>query len=201
MFSRCMKGGPFDLSAEDAEKMLTAPLNPNGRPNSDVVRRRLKGRYVVQRDENGWLIDFVELPRSDAALYEVPFAHVRKNVKPLRDENNRKRMKERWWWLHGENRPGMRRAIAKLGRCIVTPEVSKHRLFAWMNTAFVPDHKLHVIARDDDYFMGALQSHVHEIWTLATCSWIGKGNDPSYKLSDNLRHLPISMAARHGTKR
>src|SRR5690606_23801530 len=28
------KGGPFDISGDLASKMLAAPLNPNGRPNS-----------------------------------------------------------------------------------------------------------------------------------------------------------------------
>ncbi len=32
------KGGPFNLDANLAAKMLNAPINPNGRLNSDVVR-------------------------------------------------------------------------------------------------------------------------------------------------------------------
>jgi hypothetical protein len=98
------------------------------------VKRRLIGRDVVQRNQDGWLIDFVDRTEQDAALYERPFEYVKEHVKPLRDTNNRKRMKERWW-LHGENRPGMRRALAGLQRCIVTPEVAKHRIFTWMNDA------------------------------------------------------------------
>jgi hypothetical protein len=31
------KGGPFDISADAAGQMLNAPLNPNGRPNADVL--------------------------------------------------------------------------------------------------------------------------------------------------------------------
>ncbi len=77
-------------------------------------------------------------------------------------------------------RPALRQAAATLTRYIVTPEVAKHRIFAWVDKDIIPDHKLHVFTRDDDYFFGVLQSFVHESWTLATCSWIGKGNDPSY---------------------
>src|SRR5262249_8862817 len=58
-FLGVMKGGPFDLTAEQARAMLAAPLNPNGRPNSDVVKRRVIGRDIVQRARDGWLIDFV----------------------------------------------------------------------------------------------------------------------------------------------
>ena len=77
-FLGVMKGGPFDLTEEQAKAMLSAPLNPNGRPNSDVVKRRLIGRDVVQRNQNGWLIDFGEMSESEAALYELPFEYVRR---------------------------------------------------------------------------------------------------------------------------
>lgn len=179
-FLGMMKAGPFDISAEDARRMLAQPLNPNGKPNSDVVKRRLGGRDITARDSGGWIVDFgVDLPKAEAALYEWPFEYVRKHVKPLRDVNRRPRMQKRWW-IHGEARPGLRRALAGLPRCIVTPEVSKHRIFVWMSTEVIPDHKLHVFPRADDYFFGVLHSQAHEEWTLGNCSWIGKGNDPSY---------------------
>ena len=62
-FLGVMKGGPFDLTEEQARAMLAAPQNPNRRPNSDVVKRRLIGRDVVQRNQDGWLIDFGEMIR------------------------------------------------------------------------------------------------------------------------------------------
>jgi type II restriction/modification system DNA methylase subunit YeeA len=88
----------------------------------------------------------------------------------------------------------LREAIAKLKHCIVTPEVSKHRVFVWMDSTTVPDHKLHVIARDDDYFFGVLHSRVHEVWSLAQCSWIGVGNDPSYSSTRTFETFPFAWA-------
>jgi hypothetical protein len=44
----------------------------------------------------------------------------------------------------------------------------------------VPDSRLAVIARDDDYFFGVLQSRIHELWSLATSPRHGAGNDPTY---------------------
>jgi type II restriction/modification system DNA methylase subunit YeeA len=189
-FLGVMKGGPFDLTEEAARVMLSAPLNPNGRPNSDVVKRRLIGRDIVQRSRGGWLIDFGDMTEAEAALYEKPFEYVREMVKPLRDKNRDRSMNQSWW-LHGRSRPALRRAIAGLLRCIVTPEVSKHRIFTWMDTDVVPDHKLHVIARDDDYFLGVLQSRIHERWTLSTCSWMGVGNDPSYNSATTFETFPF----------
>ncbi|MGB8673681.1 MAG: DNA methyltransferase [Candidatus Acidiferrales bacterium] len=187
-FLGVMKGGPFDLTAEQATAFLSAPLNPNGRPNSDVVKRRLIGRDIVQGGHDGWLIDFLDRSEKEAALYELPFEYVREHVKPLRDTNNRKRMKERWW-LHGENRPGMRRALKGLDRCIVTPEVAKHRVFVWMKTDVVPDHKLHVIARHDDYMFGVVHSRLHEVWSLRLGSTLE--DRPSYNSATTFETFPF----------
>jgi len=189
-FLGVMKGGPFDIDADTARRMLESPLNPNHRPNSDVVRRRLGGQDVTGRPRDGWIVDFNQMKETEAALYEMPFEYVRGHVKPVRDKVRDPLMRANWW-LHGRSRPALRRATQGLGRCIVTPEVAKHRLFVWMDTDTVPDHKLHVIARDDDYCFGVLQSRVHEVWTLAQCSWIGVGNDPSYSSTRTFETFPF----------
>ena len=96
-----------------------------------------------------------------------------------------------YWWIHGEPRPGLRNSIKNLSRCIVTPEVAKHRLFIWISTDIIPDHKLHVFSRDDDYFFGVLHSRLHEIWSLKMGSWMGVGNDPSYSSSRTFETFPF----------
>jgi len=60
----------------------------------------------------------------------------------------------------------MREAIDSLDRFIVTPAVSKYRLFAWLRESAHPDHALVVFARADDYFFGVLHSKLHEVWSL-----------------------------------
>jgi type II restriction/modification system DNA methylase subunit YeeA len=189
-FLGVMKGGPFELSADDAKRMLRAPLNPNGRPNADVVKRRLGGQDVGGQGRGGWIIDFVDLPETDAALYEMPFEYVRHHVKPLR-EGKRDLQMRTYWWLHGRHRPAFRAKLTGLRRYVATPEVSKHRLFVWVDSEVVPDHKLHVFPRQDDYFFGVISSSAHEFWTLATCSWIGKGNDPSYNSDSTFLTFPF----------
>jgi type II restriction/modification system DNA methylase subunit YeeA len=155
------------------------------------VKRRIGGQEITGRVRDIWIIDFgVNMPETEASLYEMPFEHVRTYVKPIRDENRRQRMKEKWW-IHGEARPGLRRAIAKLRRCIVTSEVSKHRIFIWMDTDVVPDHTLHVIAREDDYFFGVIHSRAHELWSLAQGARIGAGNDPRYSSSRTFETFPF----------
>ena len=192
-FLGIMKGGPFDVSEAEAQSMLAAPVNANGRPNADVVRKRLGGQDVTRRPTNSWIIDFQDLKQHDAALYELPFEYVRQHVLPIRAKARRKHAREKWW-IHGEVRPGLRRAIALLKRCIVTPEVAKHRVFAWMETTVVPDHTLHVIARDDDYFFGVVQSKLHQLWSLRSGSTLE--DRPRYTSTRTFETFPFPWPPR-----
>ncbi|MGH9589268.1 MAG: class I SAM-dependent DNA methyltransferase [Terracidiphilus sp.] len=169
--SLCFMGttriGAFDLDQDKARKMLAAPLNPNGRPNSDVVRPWVNALDITRRPRDMYIIDFgVDMPEEQAALYEMPFEHVRRNVLPEREKNNREGYRLRWW-IHGEPRPAMRQALKPLSRYIATPLVSKHRVFVWLQAGVNPENLLNVIARDDDYFFGVLHSAIHEVWAGA----------------------------------
>jgi type II restriction/modification system DNA methylase subunit YeeA len=121
---------------------------------------------VTRRSSDTWVVDFgVSMPEKDASLYEVPFAYVQKVVKPERDQTRREKYR-RMWWLFAEPIPGLREALTHVKRFIVTPQVSKHRVFVWMSAAVVPDHALMAIPRDDDVTFGILQSKIHELWAL-----------------------------------
>ena len=85
----------------------------------------------------------------------------------------------------------MRRKITSLSRFVVTPEVSKHRAFAWVNTSVVPDKNLCVIARSDDTTFGILHSRFHELWSLRLCTYLGVGNDPRYTPTTTFQTFPF----------
>ena len=61
----------------------------------------------------------------------------------------------------------MREAVRPLTRFIVTPRVSKHRVFVWVIPETLPDSAVVAIARDDDYTFGVLHSRFHEVWARA----------------------------------
>ena len=62
------------MSPQDlAKHMLTAPLNPNLRPNSDVVRPVLNAADLMQSSRNMYTIDFGLMSLEEAAQYELPF--------------------------------------------------------------------------------------------------------------------------------
>ena len=106
-FLGMMKAGPFDIDSNTARTMLSAPINPNGRSNSDVIKHRLGGQDVVQVTRDVWIIDFNEMSMQEASCYEAPFEYVKKYVKPLRDVNRDNLLRTKWWLL-GRSRPELR---------------------------------------------------------------------------------------------
>ena len=163
-----VKAGSFEVDDATARWMVAAP-NPDRRSNSDVIRPWANGLDITRRPRGMWIIDFGEMPMSEATLYEVPFEHVKRHVMPMRLRGRRASRAERWW-LHGETVPALRRAIHGLNRYICTTRVAKHRIFAWVATPTLPDSRLVVFAREDDYSFGVLQSRIHEAWARATGS-------------------------------
>ena len=190
-FIGTQKNGPFDIPGTLAREWLVMPVNPNGRPNSDVVLRWTNGGSLVRRDEDRWIIDFgPKMPEQEAELYEAPFKYVVENVRPTR-VGLRRQWHRTKWWLHGDPRPGMRVALQPLARYIITPRVSKHRLFVWAHRSVLPDSATVAIARSDDATFGILHSRFHESWSLRLGTWLGVGNDPRYTPSTTFETFPF----------
>jgi type II restriction/modification system DNA methylase subunit YeeA len=164
-FIGIQKSGPFDMPQAEAMEIAKVP-NPDGRFNSDVVRPYLNALDIVRRPQDTWIIDFGQQSLAEAALYEAPLERVRRMVKPMRDVIRRDRHRVEWW-LYGESRQGMHAAVNHMTRSLATPHVSKHRLFVWIDSASVPSNLLIVVACEDDYSFGVLQSRFHETWARA----------------------------------
>lgn len=163
-FQGIKRVGSFDVDGELARQWLRLPINPNGRPNADVVKPWASGFDVIRRPQGRWIIDFGwDRSLYDVGLYEAPFAHVEAYVKPARVGKREARANEQWW-IYYWPRPEMRRAVAQLDRYIATPSVSKHRLFRFLDSHVVPDGALAVIARSDFTTFGIVQSRPHLLW-------------------------------------
>ena len=164
-FEGVKKGGPFDLTPEQAAVMLS-DSNPNGKPNSDVVRRYVIGRDLNGRPKERWLIDFGAMPELEARLYSLPYQHCLDVVRPERANNREKRLRERWW-QHRRSGDDVKGAIAPLTRYVGTCQVSKHRIFQFIDADITPDCTIDIFGREDDYFLGILESRFHRVWTAA----------------------------------
>ncbi|EIJ41749.1 hypothetical protein BegalDRAFT_0839 [Beggiatoa alba B18LD] len=190
-FIGTQKNGAFDITGDLAREWIKSSFNPNGKPNSDVLRPWANGMDIVRRYSDTWIIDFgVNMSEDDASLYEKPFEYILKNVKPSR-ENLRRDGHRKYWWRYGETRSGMRNAIKPLSRFIATTMTAKYRLFVWLPKIQLPENLVVAIARDDDTTFGVLHSRFHELWSLRLCTWLGKGNDPRYTPSTTFETFPF----------
>lgn len=144
------------------------------------IRPYLNGRDFTQRTRGLMVIDFFGLTEDEARRkFPAAFQHVLVHVKPKRDVNARESIR-RYWWQFGWPRPELRRALASLPRYIATVETMRHRIFAFMPAAVMPDNKFVCVAAADGFTLGVLQSRIHVVWSLASGGRLGVGNDPVY---------------------
>jgi hypothetical protein len=191
-FQGTSKVGAFEISGELARSWLRSP-NPLGRSNSDVLRPWANGQTLANRPADDWIIDFgTAIDESNAALYEQPFQYLVRHVKAERLKNNREAYR-RYWWRHAEPRSGLRAAAKGLKRILATPRVAKHRFFVWLDPSVLPDTRLYVITREDDFGFGVLSSRMHEVWSLANASMHGVGNDPTYNGKSCFETFPFPV--------
>jgi hypothetical protein len=59
----------FVRPGPSARELLKLPLNPNGRPNSDVIVPFLTGDDITSRPLDRFIVDFRDLTEQEAALY------------------------------------------------------------------------------------------------------------------------------------
>ncbi|MCK4355561.1 class I SAM-dependent DNA methyltransferase, partial [Candidatus Bipolaricaulota bacterium] len=155
---------PFDISAGAATLLLKKRGNPNGRPNSDIVRPVFSAVDITKRPRGMWTIDFGFMTIEEASQYHAPFEYVKTHVLPVREAKQREEYRKRWW-QYARPREDMRNALEGLSRYAATPGVSKYRVFVWVESRILCNQGTLVFARADDYFFGVLHSKVHELWT------------------------------------
>ncbi len=167
----------------------------------EVVFPLLTGRDLNQIPEERYVIDFYPLSE-DEAMQAAPraFQHLLEHVKPareqIRDPSSRRR-----WWRFGRDKPELRQALSRLHRYIATSEVSKNRVFSFIDGQVRPDHSLVVVASEEACHLGVLQSRVHAIWAAAAGGRLGVGNDLRYNRSKCFDPFPFPEWGSSGEQR
>ncbi|GHD51528.1 hypothetical protein SAMN05216429_10824 [Marinobacter persicus] len=194
-------GDGFLVSPEQRSKWVSE------RPElRHFLPRLVAGSDLTRRRAPRYCIDFYGYD-SESARRAFPsgFQKILSDVKPFRDEVRRKGHREKYW-LYGETRPAMRRALHGLRKYIVTSEVSKHRIFTFLDKGeALADGSLAVLAFDNAALFGVLSSRLHVCWALAQGGRMGAGNDSRWQngpcflnfpfpefsdeLGDKIRHL------------
>ena len=147
--------------------------------DADAGRRRELRRQAVAP---------FDYPEPVAADWPELLAIVEERVKPERDGQNRKALRERWWH-YADKRPGLYAAIAGLERVLVIPIVSNKICFAFLPARMVFSHRLVVFPFKAFSAFGVLQSNVHEIWGRFFSSTLGDA--VNYSPSDCFETFPF----------
>jgi len=164
-----------------------------GRVNGLAVHIRTyrNGRDIQQRSRNLKVIDLFGLDEHEVRRrFPAVYQHILLNVKPEREQNNRTSYKK-YWWLFGEPRRELRSALKGIYRFIATVDTSKHRIFTFLPPDVIVDDKVVVVASDDAFHLGTLQSRHHVAWILAQGNWLGVGNDPVYAKTQCFDNFPF----------
>ncbi len=153
--------GDFDAPPNDWPS-VTSPTT-----EASIVRRFINPQDVLKGTPGKLVIDFFGLDEDTArALHPAAYQRLLDHVKPFRDHNKRKPIREIWWRFAWE-RPVVRKALRGLSRYFVTLETAKHRFFVALDRDVLWDGSLFAIATDDDFVLGVLSSRVHVAWALA----------------------------------
>ncbi len=160
-----------------------------------VIRPFLGGYDMTQLHRRRWVIDFWGLSEGEArSKYPRLYQHIRDTVKPVRDENDMDWRRENWW-VFGDPGRSFRSATAGLQLSIVTSRTAKHRIFQFWSTNDLPESEVVIVGSCDASLLAILSSRPHSTFSLATCGWMGVGNDPRYNNSICFDPFPFPALA------
>ncbi|NCS78105.1 MAG: class I SAM-dependent DNA methyltransferase [Microcystis aeruginosa K13-07] len=165
-FQACeLAGKGFVITQEEANKWIELDTK-----NQEVLKPMLDGKNLINLfEEKSWVIDFNNMALEEAAEYILPFTRVKETVKLERD-NNKRNTRRLNWWRYGETRPGMRKALAVLSCYFAIPKIAKYIVFSPVDVSILPCEANMVIASDDFYILGILNSKIHRLWVKAQSS-------------------------------
>ena len=167
-------GSRFQISSAEAMALAC--------PSSTYLKSYWTGGDLTQKRRERFVVDFFGLSRDEAEkANQALFQHLLTNVYPERASNRDKGFREKWW-LFGRSRPDLRKACASLTKYICTSEVSKHRIFTFLNwPQDLIDGSVMAVASDETNLLGVLSSSTHTLWSKITGGRMGVGNDLRYQ--------------------
>ncbi|MCB2386480.1 class I SAM-dependent DNA methyltransferase [Thalassolituus alkanivorans] len=138
------------------------------------IKRVIMGPKDILNGTKGRIaIDFFGLSEQEAkSISPIAYQKVLTEVKPLRDKNPRKSIREQWWKFAWD-RPVIRNGLKGLSRYIATLETSKHRVFTFISADCLWDGSLFGIASEDALLLGILSSRAHTLWALSAGADLG----------------------------
>jgi hypothetical protein len=155
------RGDGFLLSNTEAASLLAS--NPK---LNKVVFPVLNGDDLAShplQHTSRHIINFFDWSLETAAEFGAAFEHVRKFVKPEREQMKEANLREKWWQFE-RPRMDLLRRLASISRCFAIARPTKYLAFCRFPTGIAFTNALQVFTTDrwNDY--AVVQSTVHEVW-------------------------------------
>ena len=159
-------GDGFLLDHAEAKEHCKAENKDKNKKNSEVIMPMINGKELNNDPDQApgrSIINFYDWTKEKAEEYEAPFAIVENKVKPVREKDNMKSRREKWWQF-GSLASGLYNNIRDLDRCFVTSRVTKYMNFSAMPTNIVFLNNCYVFTTNRWDLFAVVQSTVHEVW-------------------------------------
>ena len=141
--------------------------------NSPVIKKMVDGNILMNPNKtHSNVIDFYRLTKAEAMQYGEEYLHVKENVKPQRDNNKDKLLRENWW-LFGGNSIEMRSQLNKIPYYFGVATPSKYIIFRKIPSNILPCEAVIAIASENKELWGILSSSIHKNWAIETGSSLG----------------------------
>ncbi|HSP43121.1 MAG TPA: DNA methyltransferase, partial [Luteolibacter sp.] len=157
-----IRGSGFIVTPEEAQKIS------DSHQIAPIIKPYVNGKDLLQTSRAAMIIDSYGMSENELAeRFPAVYQHLLLHVKPERDASRDKQFKE-LWWLFGRWRPQLRAFTADIPRYLVTVETAKHRLFTFLDSDVVADHRLITFGFNDSYYLGVFSSRLNVAWALAS---------------------------------
>jgi hypothetical protein len=203
-FQGCnLTGKGFIVSEKTAKAWIK-----EDKKNKNILKPMLDGKSIVDPNiKLDWVIDFNNPSIEWVSNFRGPIEQVKKTVRPARLNNRDKQRREKWW-LFGRSNSSLRKALEGLSCYFAISQVSKYTNFRSVDVNILPCEAIMVVASDDFYILGILNSKIHLDWVRAQSSTL-KGDTrytnttcfetfpfplkPSEKCKDEIRNLMTEL--------
>ena len=162
--------------------------------NQEVIYPYIGGSEVNNSPTHAfhrYVINFYDRDLETAKTWPDLMDIVNERVKPERDRQKRKALRERWW-QYAEKRPGLVNSISNLDRVLVINcGATPHHALTFLSTRMVYAHSLIVFPVSTFAAFCSLQSRLHELWARFFGSSLK--DDLRYTPSDCFETFPFSV--------
>ena len=184
-------GAGFLLKHTDADELCETENEDVNKKNTDVIIPIINGQEL-NNDPNQApgrsIINFYDWPLDKAEEYKLPFAIVEQKVKPVREKDNVKSRREKWWQF-GYQASELYNSLRRFEWCFAAAVTTKYLNFSLLPTNYVYSNALYIFTTDRWDLFSVVQSTIHEVWVRKYSSSLKQ--DLRYSTSDCFDNFPF----------